>query len=399
ASQLGCDRVTLASLERGRLRVEAVSHAAQFDARSNLLTATVGAMTEALDQGEAVVHPSEREERLVVTHAHAELAQLAGGAAVASFPLTHNGRAVGALTLERAHGARFDAQTLELVEGLAGMLGPLLELQRTRHQSLPAHAAQTALDLRSRLFGPRHGGLKLGAVALVLLAIFLVFAKGAYRVGADARIEGEIQRAITAPFQGYVREAVARAGDAVKKGQVMARLDDRDLRVERARLGSQREQLAQQYRDAMARQERSQVRIVSAQIAQAEAQIALLDEQLARGQVMFEVAPLDAYRIVLQVGEQDIADVRVGQAGELALTPMPGERYPLKVVKITPVSTAKDGRNVFRVEAELGPRTDERLRPGMEGVAKIEVGERHVAWIWSRRMVDWLSLKLWSWMP
>src|SRR6185436_2127907 len=181
ASQLGCDRVTLASLERGRLRVEAVSHAAQFDARSNLLTATVGAMTEALDQGE---------ERLVVTHAHAELAQLAGGAAVASFPLTHNGRAVGALTLERAHGARFDAQTLELVEGLAGMLGPLLELQRTRHQSLPAHAAQTALDLRSRLFGPRHGGLKLGAVALVLLAIFLVFAKGAYRVGADARIEG-----------------------------------------------------------------------------------------------------------------------------------------------------------------------------------------------------------------
>ena len=425
ASQLGCDRVTLASLERGRLRVEAVSHASQFDARSNLLTATVGAMTEALDQGEAVVHPSEREERLVVTHAHAELAQLAGGAAVASFPLTHNGRAVGALTLERAQGARFDAQTVELVEGLAGMLGPLLELQRTRHQSLPAHAAQKALDLRTRLFGPRHGGLKLGAAALVLLALFLAFAKGAYRVGADARIEGEIQRAITAPFQGYVREAVARAGDAVKKGQIMARLDDRDLRVERARLGSQREQLAQQYRDAMARQERSQVRIVSAQIAQAEAQIALLDEQLARtevsapfdgvvvsgdltqslgaplerGQVMFEVAPLDAYRIVLQVGEQDIADVRVGQAGELVLTPMPGERYPLKVVKITPVSTAKDGRNVFRVEAELGARADERLRPGMEGVAKIEIGERHVAWIWTRRMVDWLSLRLWSWMP
>ena len=425
ASQLGCDRVTLASLERGRLRVEAVSHASQFDARSNLLTATVGAMTEALDQGEAVVHPSEREERLVVTHAHAELAQLAGGAAVASFPLTHNGQAVGALTLERAHGARFDAQTIELVEGLAGMLGPLLELQRTRHQSLPAHAARKALDLRSRLFGPRHGGLKLGAAALVLLALFLVFAKGAYRVGADARIEGEIQRAITAPFQGYVREAVARAGDAVKKGQIMARLDDRDLRVERARLGSQREQLAQQYRDAMARQERSQVRIVSAQIAQAEAQIALLDEQLARtevsapfdgvvvsgdltqslgaplerGQVMFEVAPLDAYRIVLQVAEQDIADVRVGQAGELVLTPMPGERYPLKVVKITPVSTAKDGRNVFRVEAELGARADERLRPGMEGVAKIEIGERHMAWIWTRRMVDWLSLRLWSWMP
>jgi RND family efflux transporter MFP subunit len=425
ATQLGCDRVTLASCERGRLRIEAVSHASQFDPHANLLSATLGAMNEALDQGEPVVHPAEREERLVVSQSHAELAQLAGGAAVASFPLVHNGQPVGALTLERAHGERFDAQAIELLDGLAGMLGPLVDLQRARHRSLPAHAAQKARDLRARLFGPRHGGLKLAASAVVLLALFLALATGTYRVGADARIEGEIQRAVTAPFQGYVREAVARAGDAVRQGQVMARLDDRDLRVERARLGAQREQLAQQYRDAMARQDRTQVRIVSAQIAQAEAQILLVDEQLSRtevaapfdgvvvsgdltqalgaplerGQVMFEVAPLDAYRIVLQVSEQDIADVRIGQPGELALTPMPGERYPLKVVKITPVSTAKDGRNVFRVEAELGARADERLRPGMEGVAKIEVGERSLAWIWTRRTLDWLSLRLWSWMP
>ena len=425
ASQLGCDRVALASLDRGRLRVEAVSHAAQFDQRANLLTATMGAMAEAVDQGEAVIHPQEREGSLVVTHAHAELAQLSGGAAVASFPLMHNGRPVGALTLERANGARFDAPTLELLDGLASLLGPLVDLQRARHQSLPAHAAEKALDFRTRLLGPRHAGLKLGVAAALAAALFLVFARGAYRIGADARIEGEIQRAITAPFQGYVREAAARAGDPVRQGQLMARLDDRDLRVERARLGAQREQLAQQYREAMARQERAQVRIVSAQIAQADAQAALVDEQLARtevtapfdgvvvsgdltqslgaplerGQVMFEVAPLDAYRIVLQVSEQDIADVRIGQEGELALTPMPGERYPLKISKITPVSAPKDGRNVFRVEAELGARADGRLRPGMEGVAKIEVGERHLAWIWTRRMLDWLSLKLWTWMP
>jgi RND family efflux transporter MFP subunit len=361
----------------------------------------------------------------VVTQAHAELALLSGGGAVASFPLAHDGRPVGALTLERAHGTRFDAPTIELVEGLAALLGPLVDLQRARHQSLPAHAARKALDLRTRLFGPRHGGLKLGVAAVALAALVLAFAKGAYRVGADARIEGEIQRAVTAPFQGYVREAAVRAGDTVRQGQLMARLDDRDLRVERSRLGAQREQLAQQYRDAMSRQERTQVRIVSAQIQQSEAQIALVDEQLARtevtapfdgvvvsgdltqalgaplerGQVMFEVAPLNAYRIVLQVSEQDIADVAVGQAGELALTPMPGERYPLKVTKITPVSVPKEGRNVFRVEAELGARADARLRPGMEGVAKIEIGERRLAWIWTRRMVDWLSLRLWSWTP
>ena len=50
ASRVGCDRVVLASLERGAVRIEAVSHAAQFDRRANLLVATLNAMSEALDQ-------------------------------------------------------------------------------------------------------------------------------------------------------------------------------------------------------------------------------------------------------------------------------------------------------------------------------------------------------------
>ena len=425
ATQLGCDRVVLASLERGRLQLEGVSHTSQYDQRANLLVAALGAMTEALDQREPIVFPADRDGRLVVTHSHAELAQLSGAGGIATFPLLCGERQVGALTLERAHGARFDAPTIELLEDLSGMLGPLLDLQRARHLSLPAHATQKAVEFRERLIGPGHGGLKIGLAAAAALALFLAFADGTYRVSADARIEGEIQRALTAPFAAYVREAASRAGDAVKQGQVLARLDDRDLRVERARLTAQREQLAQQYREAMAKQERSQVRIVTAQIAQADAQSALVDEQLARtevvapfdgiivsgdltqslgaplerGQVMFEVAPLEAYRIVLQVSEQDIADLKVGQTGEVALTPMPGQRYALKVVKITPVSAPKDGRNLFRVEADLASDADGRLRPGMEGVAKIDIGERRLAWIWTRRLVDWVTLKAWSWLP
>jgi hypothetical protein len=56
ASQLGCDRVTLASLERGRLRVEAVSHA-----RSSMRARTCSPPRSGDDRGarpgEAVVHP------------------------------------------------------------------------------------------------------------------------------------------------------------------------------------------------------------------------------------------------------------------------------------------------------------------------------------------------------
>ena len=174
----------------------------------------------------------------------------------------------------------------------------------------------------------------------------------------------------------------------------------------------------------MAKHERPQIRITRAKIDQAEAQIALLDEQLLRtkvtapfngvimkgdlsqslgapverGQVLFEVAPLESYRVIVEVDERDIADITVGQQGELVLPSMPGNVFKLFIDKITPVSTAKEGRNYFRAEARL-ENTSERLRPGMEGVGKITIDRRRLIWIWTHELIDWLRLKLWSWWP
>jgi multidrug efflux pump subunit AcrA (membrane-fusion protein) len=164
--------------------------------------------------------------------------------------------------------------------------------------------------------------------------------------------------------------------------------------------------------------------VLAAQLAQAEAQLALTDEKLARarltapfdavivsgdlsqlhgapveqGKVLFELAPLDAYRVVLQVDERDIAFVKVGQHGEAALAGLLGASLPFTVKSITSVSTPQEGRNFFRVEAQLD-QAAEGLRPGMEGVGKITAGERRLAWIWTRNFVNWLRLTVWAWMP
>jgi multidrug efflux pump subunit AcrA (membrane-fusion protein) len=175
----------------------------------------------------------------------------------------------------------------------------------------------------------------------------------------------------------------------------------------------------------MAKRDRAQTRIVSSQLEQSQAQLALIEEHLQRteivapfdgvlvsgdltqmlgaplerGQALFEVAPLDAYRVVLQVDEHRVADVREGQRGELVLSSNPGQRFPILLQKTTPVSTARDGRNYFRVEAQLETGVDPRLRPGMEGVAKVSVDERRLIWIWTREMANWLKLKAWAWTP
>ena len=118
-----------------------------------------------------------------------------------------------------------------------------------------------------------------------------------------------------------------------------------------------------------------------------------------RGNVLFEVAPLNEYRIVLKIDERDITEVKVGLFGELVLSSTPDRGFAFRVEKITPVSTAQEGRNFFRVEARPVGEDTEVLRPGMQGVAKVMIDKRRFAWIWSHKVVHWLRLFVWSWWP
>jgi len=425
AAKLGCDRVSLGTVEGRRLKLRAVSHSAQFEQRANLLRAVESAMEEAVDQEEVVVYPPQQDARAVVARAHEALLHESEAGGAATFPLLHGERVVGALTLERAKGYRFDAPTLDVCAAVASVAGPIVELKRGNEISLPLHAGRSAKGLWQKLVGPAHAGLKLGLAGMAALAAFLAFASGPYRVSGNATIEGAVQRAITAPIDGYVKEAALRAGDTVTKGQIIGRFEDRELKLQQVKLASQRAQYIRQYREAMANHERAQAEMVSSQIAQSEAQLALVDEQLARtlmvapfdglivsgdlsqrlgapverGQVLFEVAPLDDYRVALQVDERDIAQVTPGQRGELTVSSIPGERFAFEVSKVTPVNSAKEGRNFFRVEAALTQPPGPRLRPGMEGVGKITIDERKLVWIWTHSLTDWVRLWLWSWMP
>ena len=112
--------------------------------------------------------------------------------------------------------------------------------------------------------------------------------------------------------------------------------------------------------------------------------------------MLFEIAPLDEYRVILNVDERDIMDLAEGQQGQLALTAMAGESLPFSVSRITPVSAQEQGSNTFRVEAKL-QETPQQLRPGMQGTGKIIIGQRRLIWIWTHSLVDWLRLTLWFW--
>lgn len=424
ATRVDCDRVSLGLVRGGRVHTRAVSHSAQFRKETNLIRAIEAAMEESLDQGAVIVYPESRERDIQVSRAHADLARQHGSGAICSVPLYDSGKVVGVLTLERPEGRPFEAETEELCVGIGAVAGPILEVKRREDRWLITKAAGAFRTELLHLLGPRHVALKLGVGIVAALIAFFIFAKGDYRVTAKTVLEAQVQRAVVAPFSGYITEARVRAGDLVRAGQMLAALDERDLRLERQKWMSQHDQLLKQYHQALGTSNAAQARIVTAQLDQARAQIALLDDQLSRtrllspfegvvvsgdlsqslgapverGQVLFEVAPLDVYRVILEVDEYDIDGVRDGQQGTLVLAATPGRPVAFTVEKITPVSTAREGRNFFRVEARLQAPPG-RLRPGMEGVGKIEVDRRLLLWIWTDDLVDWLRLTVWSLLP
>lgn len=424
ATVLNCDRVSLGFVKRTHVKVVTLSHSADFGGQTNLVRAIGLAMDEAVDQKSVVRYPLPSGEAPLFTRAHEELGRQFGATSILTIPLEGKAGPIGALTLERSSETPFDSSAVTFCETAASLIAPILDLKRKENRWIVQKVIVAFITQLKRLLGPGYLIRKLVAVGLATLVVFFALFRVDYRVTADSAIEGEIKRVIAAPFDGYVKEAPTRAGDVVREGQVICLLDDRDLKLERFRWVTERGQLLQQYQEAMAHHERASVQMTKAKIDQAQAQMDLLDEQLARtrmtapfdavvmsgdlsqslgspverGQVLFEVAPLEQYRVIVNVDERDIADIRVGQKSEMLFPSIPGETFPFVVQKITPVTTAKEGRNYFRVEGRIETVTDQ-LRPGMEGVGKITVDRRRLIWVWTHEALDWVRLKLWRWMP
>jgi multidrug resistance efflux pump len=279
-------------------------------------------------------------------------------------------------------------------------------------------------DAVQAVIGPKNPGVKLIVLLVACIVVLFTVVDATYRVSAKTVVEGLTQRVAAAPFEGYIVQSFVRAGDVVAAGQVLCQLDDKDLKLEQSRLNAELAQLKRKHRQALATQDRATMSVLAAQINQVEAGLGLVLDKLARtvlvapydgvvisgdlsqllgtpveqGKVLFQIAPLDSYRVILQVDERDISNIAVGQPGELTLSGMLSDRLAFHVEQITPISTPQEGRNFFRVEARL-QSSAQRVRPGMEGVGKIEVGERKLIWIWTHSLVDWLRLSIWKWLP
>ena len=418
---LGCSSARFGIERNHHCRVRAVSHSASFDEKMNLTRVAESAMDEALEQDATVVYPGKPDKSFQVLHAHTEFARQGRAGSVCTLPVNHDGQLIGAITLEHPSANAFDTEKIALCESIAALLGPILNGKLQEERSLSLRLMDAGRETMKNLIGPEFIAIKLLCVVAAVTAGLMFVTTGDYRVSAAATLEGMVQRSVIAPIDGFIMEAKVRAGDIVEEGELLCVLDDKDLKLDRMQWLSEKQKLEKAYRGALGEHNRTQVTILKAQLDQATAKLMLSEDNLARsrisaslsgvivsgdlsqslgapverGDVLFDIAPLDAYRVMLRVDEREIGQLAEQQSGSLALTGFPNERFTFIVTRITPVSTAEDGSNFFVVEAKLDD-PGKPLRPGMQGIGKIDIGERRLGWILTHELTDWLRLMLWA---
>jgi biotin carboxyl carrier protein len=416
------DRAAIGMVTDNRLGVTlaATSHT-DFQPNTELFHAFNAAMDEAYDQGTTIVSPALNRSRPLITVAHTELGKRYGGAAC-TIPLVNNNEIFGAVTLVRTDSTPPNARAIAQWEQIASLVGPVLRLKYELERSLLTRLSRALRKSSHSIVAP--GNMKSKVIATVGLASLfgMLFLPMPYHIGASAHIEGSIQRVLVAPADGFLRQVYARPGDLVKATQVVAELAADDLSIEHRKWHSEHLQHVNAASAALARADRTQFVISQALADEARAQLDLVAMQISRvnivapfngvviagdlsqslgapvqrGEVLLTVAPADEFRLVIDVDERDIATVTKNQKGKVALAALNDRPLEFNVERVTPVATALDGRNYFEVEGKL-TEAPPLLRPGLQGVAKIDAGKRPLGWIWSHRLVDWLRLTLWYW--
>jgi len=237
-------------------------------------------------------------------------------------------------------------------------------------------------------------------------------AVGQYVV-SSAVVESEAAVDLLPETSGVVTAVKVEEGDAVRKGQVLAVIENANLEATMQRAQAELERIEQTYgefqrlREANAVSERELLdahhALVTARSSYDEAQrmgaytrvVSPIDGHVAAryikyGQLVspavpaFTVVDLSELRVVAQLPERDLARIRVGQTAQLVPVYDSEIVVPGEVLRLSPVVDAQTG--TFRVT--VAPVDQQRLlRPGQFVSVRIQVDHHEDTLVLPRRAV------------
>lgn len=213
----------------------------------------------------------------------------------------------------------------------------------------------------------------------------------------EAENEVDIVARVSAPIVALQVEE----GQRVRKGQLLAKLDDRELQaradISRVTLGEsqvayaraqelQKESLisAETFEQARATFESAEAQLANDQIQLDYTEIRApftgwiveryvdLAQQVSPGEALFRISDFDPLLVPIQIPERELARLKVDQPAYVTVEAFPDARFAASVLRMSPVVDASTGT----IKVTLAVDADERLRPGMFADVYVETDRR-----------------------
>lgn len=422
---LDCSQAAVSWWNGRKTALTAISGHSSFDRRGDFAQALMRTAAECATQAQPIHWPPrDPDQPRPIDLEHQALCTSADLGSVISHPLVSGEGVIGVCTFLWKSGTAPQSTDEPVIAVTSGQIGPILH---TLHRA-DRGVLQTALDSSKhsalRLLGPGRHKAKIVATIFVATILLLCFWRVPHRVTASCVLQPVTTRVVSAPFDGILVEVFVRPGDVVTKDTPLARLDDAELRLQMESLRSEHRSAAIEAARHLAENSRADHQLARAAMDKFAAQLELTEFWITRarimspvdgvvlqgdleraigapvatGDVLFEVAPIEQLLLEIEVLDRDVAWIRAEQTGHFALESRPEQPIPLTVECVRPVAEPRNQNNTFVAEA-LVANDQYRMRPGMIGTAKVNVGRRPLGWVLSHRIVDWVRVQWWKRSP
>jgi len=397
---LGCRQIAIGmkTTANARCRLITISGGPNFDKASKSVETIETAMGETLQRNNTACWPAGDSNSKIPSVALKTLCEQQNAKSALIVPLTcSDSETTGVicaidLTPDRVESSR------RLLEAAAMPLATSLAASQKR-----TGITQSWKPAISKFLRGRTGLLALMA-GIVLTSV--MFLQWPYSVGCECQLEPVMRRFVVAPFKGTLETMLVEPGDLVHQGDVLARMNPRELQWKRRTLIADQNQAIKRRDSAQAAREYTTQQLARLEAERLGVEIELFDHRINNleikspvdgivvsgtlnwaegapleiGEALFEIAPLDKMIVEVAVPDSEINHVVVGQSVQIRLEAFPNSDQTLSLERIHPRSEIRDDANIFVAEVPLENRNG-FLRPGMNGRASIQTAQQPVYWI------------------
>jgi RND family efflux transporter MFP subunit len=426
ASVIPYERAAIALDQRGRVRLRAVSGTLEFNPEDPQIAelSQVLQWASLLQQPELITQhgeevSSEREATQAKFRRYFPQSGMRGFYAV---PLADDEGRVGVLSFESSDPDFLTSAHLEMIKVLASQATVALR-NASLYKEVPFIGVLQPLVERKRKFLAleKHRRITI-TVAAAAAVLFLALFPLPLRVDGPATVAPGRSARIGVDVDGIVKQVNVREGDPVRKGTVIASLEDWDYRFALAAAQAKRETAVTLMNRALAANDDTEAGIQRAQADYWTAEVARAQQRLDRTQVrspidgvvatphietlvgrklkfgdpFADVVDNSQVLVDVSVDQTDIALVAVGQKARIKLDGFPARTFEGAVVVVSPLARLDGDARTFFARVAV-PNSDSVLRAGMQGHGKVSTGWRPAGQVFFRQPFTWIWSKLWDW--